>query len=280
MAGRRRVLLVATASAVVVAGAVTAAALLAADDPPDPAAGFPRAATGYDGDLGPTGGTYGAARDVVDCSAVDGGSEPAEPYAEGATSDSPRAAVETAFSEGLFLSLPQVELAAAASEPDRVLLTYAPAGRTVAALVLRDGPATEGAGGDGWYLESWARCDLSAFPPEDAAALGYLVWQDADGEPVPVTEVSSGPGPEHCGWDRFTFLYLADDAVYVRAPDRTVRDSVRGTYRSGIPLPDDAVATGYQREGLRLWRDRDGGRVYVGTPERVESWPRFVDGCA
>ena len=158
---------------------------------------------------------------------VEGGAEPDEPFAEGATSDSVEGALETAYSEGLFISLPDVDLAAAKVEGDRVLLTFAPASRPVVALVFRDGPATEGAGGPGWYLESWARCDFADFPEQVAADFGYLLWRDAAGEPVPVRQVSSGPGAEHCGYDVMTFLYLRGGRdVYVRAPNRFVRDLV------------------------------------------------------
>ncbi len=278
MAPRRRRVVVALAVAVLLAVAVVIALRWGADD--DPAAGFARAATEYDGPLNGVDGRYGAAGDVVDCRAADGGAERDSPYAEGATSESVKGALETAYSEGLFLSLPEIELTAAATESDRVLLTYAPAGTTVAALVFRDGPATEGAGGPGWYLESWARCDFSDFPARDAAALGYQIWRDADGDPVPVTTLTSGPGPEHCSWDHLTFLYLDDDATYVRAPDRSVRGSVEGVYSEGLPLPADAVPTGFRRAGQQLWRTRDGDYVYVGTPDRVEVWPRFVGGCA
>ena len=51
------------------------------------------------------------------------------------------------------------------------------------ALLVRDGPATEGAGGDGWYVEAHARCDFAEFPEETArtALASYRIWTDTDG---------------------------------------------------------------------------------------------------
>ena len=52
------------------------------------------------------------------------------------------------------------------------------------AVVLHDGPATKGAGGDGWYRESWARCDVSELPDEVAESyFGYQIWTGPDGQP-------------------------------------------------------------------------------------------------
>ncbi len=290
---RRRVLAVAGAAAAVVLAVAGTALWLGSGGPggrPGPAAtDFAAAASSYDGPLDQPDAPFGAAGLALDCVHPPTGSNNAEAvYSQGATSATPRGAVDTAFSEGLFLSMPRVDLALAASETDRQLLTYEVDGRVLLAVVVHDGPAAEGTGGDGWYVESIARCDFAEFPEAVAEIPGFVrygIWTDADGVPVPVGRVYSTPGPEHCGWEDMTFLVLDDDRPrlsrsYIEDPDAELRDSVAGPYLSHVPLPDDAVDTGWQRQGRHLWLSPDGRYAYVGTAESVDAWPRFDSGCA
>lgn len=112
------------------------------------------ATTSYDGPLYLAEGEgrhprAGATGDVVECHAWGtGGAFHGDVYSEGATSDAPAKAVKTAFSEGLFLSMPR-DLAVAAKSDDRVLYIAEVAGVPKAALILHDGEGSEGAGGDG-----------------------------------------------------------------------------------------------------------------------------------
>lgn len=245
-------------------------------------------ATAYDGPLVAP-GRYGAAGRAVDClHAPTGSNHTADVYSEGATSNTARAAVDTAFSEGLFLDMPRVELAVAATEPDRELLTYEVDGAVLLAVVVRDGPASPGAGGDGWYVETIARCDFSEFPEDDAQLGGlvdYGVWADAGGTSVPVTRVYSTPGPAHCDWQEMTFLVLGDGGerrarIYVEAPIAELRGNMSGPYLTDTELPDDAVDTGWHRDGRRLWLAADDRYAYVGSTSSVDAWPRFDAGCA
>lgn len=248
----------------------------------DPAAGFDPATTSYDDPLVAP-GELGAAGRAIDCVHPPvGENRQTEFFSQGATSGSPRQAVETAYSEGLFISAPDVDLAVAASQPDRQLLTYEVDGTVLMALVVRDGPAAKNAGGPGWYLESWARCDFAEFPPETAATglTRYQAWSDADGAPVPVAEVYSAPGPEHCSWEGMTFLFIGDDRSYVEDPEPDLRDVVAGPYRTGIPLPTGARDTDWERDGRHLWLSPGGSYAYVGSEESVDAWPRFESGCA
>ena len=50
-----------------------------------------------------------------------------------------------------------------------------------------------------WRLSSWAMCEPSELTGDASDRLGYGVWIDADGDPVPTTEVMTFRGPEHCG---------------------------------------------------------------------------------
>jgi hypothetical protein len=249
-------------------------------------AGLPTSGQQYDGPLFVTDGRYGAAGQIVDCrhGARAGGFERAKVYDSGATSDTVQDALETAYSEGMFLEAPKVELAIAKTESDRVLLTYDDdAGEVRVAVVFHDGRATEGAGGDGWYRESWARCDLSEFPaPVAESYFGYQIWMTADGEPALTSKIVSFPGSEHCDWQSTTFLALGeggpdgsrDAALYAAHPQAEIEPYLQGEYVADMPLPDDAVATPFSRDGGRLWLSPDRKYAYIGAPRSVEAWPR------
>lgn len=212
----------------------------------------------------------GAAGDLVDCRTWgDGGFEDAEVYAEGATSRSPDAALDTARSEGGFGGV-QHGLEEAARTEDRVLYVVEVAGVVKQAVVVHDGEGTEGAGGDGWYVESWAVCDASELPASYAESVGLGVWTDAEGLPVPTTRVASWRGTEHCGWDAMTFLVVGE-RTYVRRPLPELARSVVGAYAAGVEVPTEAEATGWRRAGDRLWLTDE--TAYVGSRGDAEAWP-------
>ena len=223
----------------------------------------------------------GAAGNVVECAAWGrGGVQDEAVYAEGATAESPEEALEVAASEWL-VDGPTEGLRVAAREDDRVLWVLELDGEVKQAVVVRDGPATEGAGGDGWYVESWARCDNAELPRSWNERIGLLVWEDAEtGEPVPTTEVVAWRGPEHCDWQSMTLLHLGR-AVYVRDPVPGLGDFFAEPWRPHTELPADAVDTGYRRSGESLWLSADRQRAFVGSRDDVELWPRTVQslGC-
>jgi hypothetical protein len=225
----------------------------------------------------------GAAGLVVECATPVRGGFQQGVYGEGATADTLAEAFDTARSEWVFDGAYR-GYRLERDDGDRVLFTFAVGDQVKQALIMRDGPATEGAGGPGWYVESWARCDLSELPDEVAADNGGTqIWEGPDGTRQPTTEIVSYPGPAHCDWQDSTFLYLGDEQhAYVRKPPRYLMSDYFGEpFRSEMPLPSDAVDTGYARNGDRLWLSPDGLRAYVGTPEVVELWPRTVQrlGC-
>jgi hypothetical protein len=251
-----------------------------------------KAATSYDGPLYLAEGEgrhprAGAAGDVVDCDDWGTGSAfHGDVYAEGATSDSPAGAVRTARSEGLW-SMPP-DLAVAAESDDRVLYVAEVAGRPKAALIVHDGQGSEGAGGDGWYAESWAVCDIVELPADFVEQLGYEVWTDADGQIVPTRRLEVFRGAEHCDWQDMTFLSLGrwdnQAPTFVRDPDPDpyLRNYLAEPYQPEATLPADVVDSGFRRGQDRLWLAPDRSRAYVGTaPDDVEMWPRMVKrlGC-
>jgi hypothetical protein len=230
----------------------------------------------YDGPLVAE-GRSGAAGDIVECGTWGSGGYAGEGvYGEGATADSPDRALDVARSERLFGGV-QEGLAVAKVEDDRVLYVLEVDGVVKQAVIVHDGPATEGAGGDGWYVESWAACDYSELPRDFTDSIGLQVWDGADGEAAPTTEIEGWTGPEHCGWQSMTFLYLGDD-TFVRDPQPDLADHLAAPYDPHDALPTDAVDTGFSREGDRLWIAADGDTAYVGTRADVEAWPRDVKG--
>lgn len=240
----------------------------------------------YDGPLYLTGSEAehpraGAAGNVVDCDAWGGGSfDDSAVYGSGATGDSPEQGVEFGFSEGLFLNLDRDGLRTAKREDDRVLYVLDVAGRIKEAIIVHDGPATEGAGGPGWYVESWASCDASEFPRSYTDALGLQIWQDEAGNAVPTKKLSVARGSAHCDWESMTFLDIAD-STFVRNPDPDLNEYFADQYEEHAQLPTDAIDTGYHHEADRLWLAADNSVAYVGTPSDVEVWPRTVQelGC-
>jgi hypothetical protein len=227
----------------------------------------------------------GAAGDVVDCRHFgNGGAFYGATYEEGATADSPDGALGNGRGEGIFEGA-QHGLTVAARTDDRVLFVLEVAGVVKQAVIVHDGPAAEGTGGDGWYVESWARCDWSELPEAVVAAASQQIWTDHDGAPVSTEELVSYPGPAHCDWQSVTFLELDGDwkRTYVRQPTPELTDSLAGPYLAHTTLPGDAAPTPYERDGERLWLAADRMTAYVGSDRTdVEAWPRETTpiGCA
>jgi hypothetical protein len=217
----------------------------------------------------------GAAGDVVDCGTFGGGGfHQTHVYAEGATADSPEQALKVAQSEGGFGGVHE-GLRVAKQEDDRVLFVLEVEDVVKQAIIVRDGPATKGAGGAGWYVESWAHCDFSELPRTLTDSLGLQIWTDSTGRPVPTATIESWIGPEHCNWQSMTFLHLGK-AVYVRDPQPDLEEFFAEAYAEHSQLPRDAVDTGFERDEDHLWLSPDRQRAFVGTNGDVEVWPRAI----
>lgn len=223
----------------------------------------------------------GAAGDVVDCATWGGGGFSGERvYDGGATADMPAQALDVSHSEGGFGGV-QTGLLVAKEENNRVLYVLEVEGVVKQAVIVHNGPATEGAGGSGWYVESWAHCDYSELPRTFTDSIGLQIWAGDDGRAAPTTKIESWTGPEHCDWQSMTFLNLGK-AVYVRSPQPDLADYFADPYEEHAVLPADAVDTGFQRDGNHLWLSADKQRAFVGSKPDVEVWPRTIQqlGCA
>lgn len=243
---------------------------------PVPASGLAEHA--YDGPLhfGRGGGAHpdaGAAGQVVHCNSWgDGGSVSTVPYAEGATTDRPEQALDE---EGIFGGGPRDGVRVAKETDDRVLYVLDVNGVVKEAVIVHNGPATDGAGGPGWYVESWAVCDSSELPRAYTDSIGLQIWTDSSDQPLPTPTIQSWRGPEHCDWQSMTFLELGK-ATYVRDPQPDLAGYFTDPYLPHSELPPDAVDTGYHHDGQKLWLSADKQLAYVGTITDVEVWPRQI----
>lgn len=221
----------------------------------------------------------GAAGDVVHCRTWgDGGFRDAAVYAAGATADSPQQALATAQSETIFGGA-QEGLLVAKQTQDRVLYVLQVGGVVKQAVIVHDGPATEGAGGAGWHVESWAQCDYSELPRWFTDSIGLQIWTDADGRPAPTSTIQGWTGPEHCDWQSMTFLTRDEEqSSYVRDPLPELHDYFAEPYEPHTELPTDAIDTGFSRAGEHLWLSSDRQQAFVGTADDVEAWPRETKG--
>jgi hypothetical protein len=161
-------------------------------------------------------------------------------------------------------------------DDDRVLLSWDVDQRTKVAFILADG-ITDYAGNRGWGVESWAQCNAAELGADEIDDLGIEIWEDADGNRVPTTDVTSFPGAEHCDWQDVTFLMLGGERKgrqFLRDLDGELADQTRTTYDGSATLPDTARDTGFHRDGRELWVSRDAAYlVDRSDPGDVERWP-------
>jgi hypothetical protein len=229
----------------------------------------------------------GAAGRVVTCDQPVLGWSATNPFSGGEVGETPEAGLQAWRDDSWWPGL-DGDMRAVRTEPDRVLFTYAAGGRVLQAAVVHRGPADPGtgAGADGiaWWVESSARCDVVEYPGGLAESRGADVWTDAAGRRISSQVVTSSTSHDDCLTEGTRILALRpgdDDRRYL-AHGEAYPDAVDEPFRTDVPLPADAVDSGYRHGDERLWVSADSRRAYVGGPDRVDVWPRLDDGfgCA
>lgn len=196
-------------------------------------------------------------------------------------------ALENFLEEGLSAQVPSGGYRIEREDDGRVLFSYDVGGQTKVAFIAAN-RVRDYNDAKGWGVEAWAQCDPAELPTDVTEALGIQVWQDQIGARVPVTQVWSFQGPEHCGWQDITFLVLGaerDAGQYVRDTAGELADFLRTTYDDDAKLPKGATDTGFRRDGRELWlgpRSKAAYLVSAKNPQDVERWPAAKDsiGCA
>jgi hypothetical protein len=143
----------------------------------------------------------------------------------------------------------------------------------------------------GWRVDAFGL--RSATPASSVAAAfddpprypGY-VWT-RDGQRVSEFELTTIAGPDHCGWQTATFLFIAwpigtvaptaeRTRQYIRDPKAVITASFRDRLRNGALLPPDARATGYRHGSIEVYASAsdDNDAIYVVGPGGAERWPR------
>lgn len=227
---------------------------------------------------------------MVTCDQPVLGSSSSEPFdGGGEVGETAGSGLAQGRDDGLWSGFDDDGMTAVRTEPDRVLFTYVAAGRVLQAVVMRHGRVApgRGAGADGiaWYVESSARCDVVEYPDGLAESRGAEVWTDATGRRISSQVVSSSTSDDaSClrAGTRILELGQGDDDRRYLAHGEAYPDVVDEPYREDVPLPSDAVDSGYRHGDERLWVSADSRRAYVGTTDRVDVWPRLADGfgCA
>lgn len=192
-------------------------------------------------------------------------------------------ALQNFLAEESFAPLPEEGYAVEREDDGRVLLSYDVGGDTKVAFVVAE-QVTDWEGDTGWGIETWAQCDPAELPAAVTDDFGIGVWTDEDGRRLPVTDIVSRAGPEHCGWQDITFLVLDEERessrLYLRVTTSELRDYRRSTFDPSATLPGRATDTGWQHAGRRLWLDPDGTAAYLvdtDDPTDVERWPATTE---
>ena len=127
---------------------------------------------------------------------------------QGVWQPSPESALQAGLQLGEQWWLDPTDLRASVRKETRVCSCTTSPGAPASPRWWSAGRATTS---DEWRLSSWAMCEPSELTGDDADNVGYGVWLDAGGDPVPISEVMTLRGPEHCGWEDVTFIEVDRD---------------------------------------------------------------------
>jgi hypothetical protein len=116
-----------------------------------------------------------------------------------------------------------------------------------------------------------------------------------DGKELLSRDISLAAGPEHCDWERATFIGASDlpapkddrNRLWARDPEGVLTHfpAAKAGFLAAATLPGDAKFTGYKSGHLELWTAASDfpEHVYLVNaldPDDVERWVRGGGGCA
>jgi len=205
--------------------------------------------------------------------------------------DSPEEALQN-WVDGEWVPVPASGYRIERVDDGRALLSWDVEERTRVAVIVNE-DVTDYRDDTGWGVEAWASCDPAELGVDVAERLGFEVWTDTHGDPVPTSEIVSWPGPEHCDWQDITFVLMGEESdvdqdydQYLSGDDDgQLSDYLTTTPEDSAALPDDATDTGWRRDGRELWLGADPKAAYlvsIEDPDDVELWPATKGpiGCA
>jgi hypothetical protein len=189
---------------------------------------------------------------------------------------------ESALSTGLLVgeqwSVNPAVVRVTSRKQGRVLYVHDIAGRARFAALVESGRDDRA---QDWRLSAWAMCDPAELTADGADQLGYGVWLDSEGDPVPTTDVMTLRGAQRCGWEDVTFIEVDRSATrplqLVHDPSGELDDQLRTRYGARVLLPRDAEDSGWRRGGFALWLQPRGDAAYLvnlADPTDVQRWPR------
>ncbi|MFF9158583.1 hypothetical protein ACF1AB_40900 [Streptomyces sp. NPDC014846] len=175
--------------------------------------------------------------------------------------------------------MPRSGYRAERKEGDRILYSFDVEGRTKVAVVAAKNQKDRPGRGP----QPSASCDPAELPPSLTNPLDYEIWTDPSGERVPVTQVSSHRGAEHCDWQSAHFPAVGsgqDARPHVRDPEHhfQVGAQLSAPYHSDVHLPAGTHDTGYRFKHWQLWLTHPETKAYIRTADRVEARPQAKTG--
>ncbi|MEO6714709.1 MAG: hypothetical protein ABIM89_14955 [Mycobacteriales bacterium] len=108
---------------------------------------------------------------------------------------------------------------------------------------------------------------------------GPRALKDATGNRVPQDVAEIYRGEAHCDWESLTIVllgkrkYIADPKHKIVAPGQYV-----GEYAASVPVPADAVDTGYRSGKLQVFEANDKTYAYLSKGATAQRLPAAVPG--
>lgn len=121
----------------------------------------------------------------------------------------------------------------------------------------------------------WASVALAFDAPPPAPGYEWTF----EGRPLSRQAVASFAGPDHCGWQSATMLFIGSGDLrrqYIRDPKGVMRRSLQERLGMHVEMPRDARPTGYRLGAIELWLSPSDEleAAYVVGPGGSERWPR------